>query len=285
MSTTPVAPKPQQTRQQIEEVYTSWKKPATLLPTSENGKIIATYMLKYFPNDWTHANLDRVVTHPEVAPQLKWERNQSPSEIRETFENWWQKTIQANPTLQMTPEVNTANRLKILTYVSKFYEGRISFPNLDASFEAVKDTLEYKAPPTPAELQAAAIKKAQELEARDLQRRLQEHRENLESEKNFVERRKAADKKIAEGDKAVIDEFKSKEVIESLIEGYQKNHSNIPGRIDYAGTESIKKALRAFRVHRGDKVDWVLTARALRDGLANGFIILDTKHGKERIEL
>jgi len=276
MSTTPVTPKPQQTREQITEVYTSWKRPTTLLDTPHNGKVVAEYMLKYFPNDWTHDNLDRVVTHPEVAPKLMWEHRQSPSEIRETFDAWWTKTLQANPTLQMTPEVNMANRLKILTHVSKFFGSRITFPNLDASFDAVKSTLEYKQPPTAAELQAAAIKKAQDLEAAE------------NTPEAFEKRQKAAEKKSeakAAETKAELDERKSKEVIASLIEGYQKNHPNIPGRIDWGATESTKKALRAFRVYRGSTVDWVLTARALRDGLANGFIVLDTKHGKERIEL
>jgi len=282
----PAAPKPQQTKQQIQEVYTSWKKPETMLDTPHNGKIIGEYMMKYFPNDWSHANLDRVVTHPEVAPKLMWERNQSPSEIRETFDAWWNKTLQANPTLQMTPEVNMANRLKILTHISKFYASRINFPNLDASFDAVKDTLEFKAPPTAAELQQAAIKKAQDLEVADLVRRLKEAAEN--DPKAFEKRCKAAEKEVAKKDaetKAELDERKSKEVIASLIEGYQKNHPRLPGVIDWAGTERARKALREFRVKRNGKVDWVFTARALKDALANGVLVLDTPYGKESIEL
>jgi hypothetical protein len=286
MSTTPVTPKPQQTREQIQEVYTSWKKPGMMMDTPHNGRIIAEYMMRYFPNDWTHANLDKVATHPEVAAKLMWERGQSPSEIRATFNAWWEKTLQANPTLQTTPEVNTANRMKVLTCISNFFGSRIDFVSLDAAFDIVKDALEYKAPPTAAELQAAAIKKAQDLEAADLIRQFRAKLEN--TPEAFEERQKAAAKAVEKKDnetKAELDERKSKEVIAGLIEGYQRNHPTIPGRIDWGATESTKKALREFRVKVGGKVDWVLTARTLRDALANGFIILDTKNGKERIEL
>jgi hypothetical protein len=283
---TPATPKPQQTREQIQEAYTSWKKPGMMLDTPHNGRIIAEYMMRYFPNDWTHANLDKVATHPEVAAKLMWERGQSPAEIRETFEAWWKKTLQANPTLLTTPEATKANRLRVLTYISKFYGSRIDFTSLDASFEAVKDTLEYQKPLTPAELQAAAIKRTQDLEAADLVRRLCEAATN--DEKSFYERRKALEKAVEKKDaetKAELDERKSKEVIDSLIEGYQKNHPRIPGRIDWAATESIKKALREFRVKRGGKVDWVLTAKELRNAIVNGVLVLDYNGEKVKIEL
>jgi hypothetical protein len=280
---TPATPKPQQTLAQKQEAYTSWKKPGMMLDTPHNGRIIAEYMMRYFPNEWTHANLDKVATHPEVAAKLMWERGQSPSEIRETFNAWWQKTLQANPTLQTTPEVNTANRMKVLTHISKFYGSRIDFVTLDASFEAVKGTLQYK---TAAEIQAEQRRQVEEYEHKDLVARLKAAAEN--TQQAFEERQKAAAKAAEKKDnetKAELDERKSKEVIESLVEGYQKNHPRLPGQIDWAGTERARIALRAFRVWRGDKVDWVLTARALRDGLANGFLEIDTKNGKERIEL
>jgi hypothetical protein len=270
----------------MKEVYTSWRKPGMMLDTPHNGRIIAEYMMRYFPNDWSHANLDKVATHPEVAAKLMWERGQSPSEIRATFNAWWEKTLQANPTLQMTTEVNTANRMKVLHCISNFFGSRIDFTTLDAAFDIVKDALEYKAPPTAAELQAAAIKKAEDLAAADLVRRLKEAAEN--TPEAFEERCKAAEKKAEAAkseSKAELDERKSKEVIEGLVEGYQKNHPRLPGQIDWAGTERARKALREFRVWRGNKVDWILTAQTLRNALAQGEIFIDTKERRVRIEL
>jgi hypothetical protein len=263
---TPATPK-QQTREQIQEVYTSWKRPSTLLDTPHNGRIIAEYMLKYFPNDWSHATLDRVVTHPEVAPKLMWEHRQSPSEIRETFDAWWQKLTQANPTLQMTTEVNMANRLKILTHVSKFYGSRIDFLTLDASFEAIKDTLEYKAPPTAAELQAAAIQKAQDLEVADLVRRLKEAAEN--DPKAFEERRKAAEE--ADKTQKVLDKNEIYKMnVDSMINQFEVYAG--PNRVHHGKTEKLRADLRKIRVWTDSsktKVDWLATAKMVREAISN----------------
>jgi hypothetical protein len=266
MSTTPVTPKPQQTQQQIQEIYSSWKKPTTMLDTPHNGRIIADYMMRYFPNEWSHANLDRVVTHPEVAPKLMWERNQSPSEIRATFELWWQKTIQANPTLLMTPEVNTANRMKVLTHISKFYGGRIDIPNLDACFEAVKDTLEYQKPLTAKEREAEQLRQIEELEAKDLVRRLKEAAEN--DENAFLERHKKA---TEEANKAKKDG--------DMNEVYRQNVDNIiaqfeiygptPNRINHGKTEAFRADLHKIRVEKNGVVDWKETLRVVREVIRN----------------
>lgn len=259
MSTTPVTP--QQSQDEILRCLTSWTPPVGFKDIPENGATMVKAIKQYKGGVFSHANLTAVCGIKAVQDAIQWHTGHSPSQRSDVWNAWWAKQPAE---LLRTPE----NGQKIIAALAKFYGSEVTFPNLDRAFEDVKSTLEFQAPPTAKELAEARIKKAQDLEAADLVRRLKEAAEN--DEKASLDRHNAAVKK----DKEQTEWEKQNEI-------YRQNVINListvqvysgANRINYSKTEELQKEMGKVRVYTDATrkvVDWKATLKVVRDIWSN----------------
>jgi hypothetical protein len=244
---------------EAKHVLAQFTLPAGVMNIRENGLVITQAVIDHFNGEVTLENLAAVCGRPDVQAKLKWHAGHDPAHRKRVWDAWWKE--RAPKDLLQTPE----NGNKIIAQLYHCYGSEVTYPNLDRCLEDVRATLDFIKPPTQAEREAAAIKKAQDLEARDLVERLKAAAEN--DEKAFLEKRKQqaeaqdAAKKAGDMDKVYEDNVSN---IINTMEIYAG-----PNRIDYGKTEKFRADLRKVRVYKNGVVDWKETLRTVREIIRN----------------
>jgi hypothetical protein len=258
---------------EAQHIMAQFTLPAGVMNIRENGIVIAQAVADYYNGEVTLENLAAVCGRPDVQAKLKWHAGHEPERRKQVWDSWWKE--RAPKDLLQTPE----NGQKIITQLYNCYGSEVTYPNLDRAFEDVRAMLDFVKPPTQAEREAEAVKKAQDLEAADLVRRLKEAAEN--DENAFLEKRKqqaeAQDKAKKETDKNEI----YRQNVDSLIATVEIYAG--PNRLSHAKTEAFRAKLRQVRVYKNGQVDWFLTLKAVKEIVMNtdsdGSSMLREGHG------
>jgi hypothetical protein len=170
--------------------------------------------------------------------------------------NYWQKQ---HPEVLATEK----NAATLAEWVFQFY-GTVTVVALDAAYAALKDKLDLAKTLTQEQRLAQEAERALAREASENRRRQADQKAN--DANVFMERAKAADKKLVEAHEAKLQD-KAQKDLNTLI--LQSEVYAGPNRIDQAKTASLQRDLRAIKVMRNGVVDNVLTLKAVSAALAN----------------
>jgi predicted nucleic acid-binding Zn-ribbon protein len=153
--------------------------------------------------------------------------------------------------------VNNANFL--LNYLTEYFGGVITVPNIIAAERALGAKLFRVKPRTAAEIQQEQAEKAEA-------RMRQDYLDSIKQQPSFEERMKSVEKSAQEAKAEEKRQQVAQREINRLIDSYTINLG--PGRLDHARAEYFQDQLRQIKVKKNGKYDAVLTLKKVREALS-----------------
>jgi hypothetical protein len=221
-----------QTAEQVKQIADSWKHPAGLVPSFENGKAIRDGINQYFQGVWSHANLDAVAA--KLGDSLTYnvkivERvpSQTQDQVNAVYAEW-RRTYAPKGLLE-----NSVNLAILSDYVKSYFANVYTITSLNEAANNAQG-LEYE----------TEAQKAQKLE----NKMRRDYQDSLNSHKPSEDR--APKKKVLDDAE---DTKKVNSKIASTINGYTCNNSIGIG-IDYTTTEARREEMRKIAASFGKTI-------------------------------